>query len=111
RGVLTIPYGNAYCATLLGKSTGEDSVERTAEVLVIGGGLGGVAAALAAARLGRAVILTEEAGWLGGQLTSQAVPPDENRWMEQFGGNRTYRALRERIRGQYRRNYPLTDAA
>ncbi len=86
-------------------------MERTAEVLVIGGGLGGVAAALAAARLGRAVILTEESGWLGGQLTSQAVPPDENRWMEQFGGTRTYRALRERIRGQYRRNYPLTDAA
>lgn len=86
-------------------------MERTTEVLVVGGGLGGVAAALAAARLGRQVILTEESGWLGGQLTSQAVPPDENRWMEQFGGTRTYRALRERIRDQYRRNYPLTDAA
>lgn len=44
------------------------------DVLVVGGGLGGVAAALAAARAGRSVILTEEFDWLGGQLTSQAVP-------------------------------------
>ncbi|MFM2475429.1 FAD-dependent oxidoreductase, partial [Burkholderia cenocepacia] len=43
------------------------------DVLVVGGGLGGVAAALAAARAGRSVVLTEEYAWLGGQLTSQAV--------------------------------------
>jgi len=24
------------------------------------------------------VILTEETGWIGGQLTAQAVPPDEH---------------------------------
>ena len=59
--------------------------EVEADVLVVGGGLGGVAAALAAARHGRRVVLTEEYQWLGGQLTSQAVPPDEHRWVEQFG--------------------------
>ncbi|WP_238019139.1 FAD-dependent oxidoreductase [Dactylosporangium sp. AC04546] len=83
----------------------------SADVLVVGGGLGGVAAALAALRAGRSVVLTEEFDWLGGQLTSQAVPPDEHSWVEQFGVTASYRALREGIRAYYRRHYPLTDAA
>ncbi|HEY5981651.1 MAG TPA: FAD-dependent oxidoreductase, partial [Microlunatus sp.] len=82
-----------------------------ADVLVVGGGLGGVAAALAAARHGRRVVLTEQYPWLGGQLTSQAVPPDEHRWVEQFGVTRSYRSLRNRIRRHYLENYPLTPRA
>lgn len=82
-----------------------------ADVLVVGGGLGGVAAALGALRTGQSVILTEEFDWLGGQLTSQAVPPDEHSWIEQFGATASYRELREGIRAYYRRAYPLTDAA
>ena len=85
--------------------------ELNSDVLVVGGGLGGVAAALAAARHGSRVILTEQHRWLGGQLTSQAVPPDEHRWVEQFGITRSYRELRDRIRDYYRQNYPLTDRA
>ncbi|WP_223405955.1 FAD-dependent oxidoreductase [Occultella gossypii] len=81
------------------------------DILVVGGGLGGVAAALTALRRGHAVVLTEEYAWLGGQLTSQAVPPDEHPWIEMFGATRTYLDLRDRIRGYYRANYPLTDAA
>jgi hypothetical protein len=83
----------------------------TADVLIIGGGLGGVAAALAAARAGRSVLMTEEFAWLGGQLTSQAVPPDEHSWVEQFGITASYRALRDGIRDYYRRHYPLTPRA
>lgn len=49
-------------------------VELRTQVLVVGGGLGGVAAALGALRHGARVILTEEFAWLGGQSTSQAVP-------------------------------------
>ncbi|KAH8670097.1 FAD dependent oxidoreductase-domain-containing protein [Ilyonectria robusta] len=81
------------------------------DILVVGGGLGGVAAALGALRRGRNVFLTEEYDWLGGQLTSQAVPPDEHCWVEQFGVTRSYRALRDGIRQYYRDNYPLTDEA
>jgi hypothetical protein len=79
------------------------------EVVVVGGGLGGVAAALAAAKAGRSVVLTEEFDWLGGQLTSQGVPPDEHSWVEQFGVTGTYRELRDGIRDYYRRHYPLTE--
>jgi len=85
--------------------------ELETEVLVVGGGLGGVAAALAALRAGRRVVLTEEYDWLGGQLTSQAVPPDEHSWVEQFGITASFRTLRDGIRDYYRRNFPLTPGA
>ena len=85
--------------------------ELTADLVIIGGGLGGCAAALAAARKGLRVIMTEETDWIGGQLTAQAVPPDENPWIETFGGTRSYLDLRARIRDYYRRNFPLTAEA
>jgi len=82
-----------------------------ADVAIIGGGLGSVAAALALLERGRTVVLTEEYPWLGGQLTSQAVPPDEHIWVERFGVTARYRALREGIRRYYRDHYPLTAAS
>jgi hypothetical protein len=81
------------------------------DVAVIGGGLGACAAALAAARLGCRVILTEETFWVGGQLTNQAVPPDEHPWIEEFGATATYRTLRREIRNYYRAHVPLTAEA
>src|SRR3954447_4548824 len=81
------------------------------DVAIIGGGLGACAAALAAARLGRRVILTEETRWIGGQLTNQAVPPDEHPWIEEGGATASYRALRRGIRDYYRDHLPLTAAA
>jgi hypothetical protein len=85
--------------------------ERETDVLIIGGGTGGVAAALAALRLGKRVILTEETDWIGGQLTAQAVPPDENPWIEQTGCTNSYRRWAEGVRALYRRAYPLTASA
>lgn len=76
----------------------------TCDVLIVGGGLGGVAAAEAAARAGMTVILTEPTSVLGGQLTAQAVPvPDENSYIEREPGcgTRAYRLLRERLRTKY----------
>jgi len=85
--------------------------ELSTDVVIIGGGLGGCAAALAAARNGLSVIMTEETDWIGGQITQQAVPPDENRWIETVGGTASYQKFRTGIRDYYRRHYPLTDAA
>jgi hypothetical protein len=85
--------------------------EIAADLVIVGGGLGGVAAALAALARGGSVVLTEPTDWLGGQLTQQAVPPDEHPWIEQFGASASYRALRNEIRDYYRRHYPLTAEA
>src|SRR4051794_17110776 len=76
--------------------------EQRTGVLVVGGGLGGVAAALAATERGAEVVLVEETAWLGGQLTSQAVPLDEHPWIERFGCTARYRRLRDGIRAYYR---------
>ncbi|RWZ54431.1 FAD-dependent oxidoreductase [Halobacillus fulvus] len=78
-----------------------------ADLVIIGAGIGGTMAALSAARLGQTVILTEETDWIGGQLTSQAVPPDEHPWIEQFGCTKTYREFRNRVREFYRTHYPI----
>lgn len=77
------------------------------DIAIIGGGLGGVAAALASLRQGRRVFLSDEFRWLGGQMTSQAVPPDEHPWIESFGCTASYRKLRQDVRRYYRDHYPL----
>ena len=81
------------------------------DVAIIGGGVGGCAAALGALRNGMSVVMTEETDWIGGQLTAQAVPPDEHPWIESFGATRLYRDYREAVRAFYRRHYPLTAEA
>lgn len=83
----------------------------SADVAIIGAGLGACAAALALTRMGRRVVLTEETNWIGGQLTSQAVPPDEHPWIEEFAASASYRELRDDIRSYYRMHLPLTPNA
>ena len=85
------------------------AAELAADVVIIGAGVGGVAAALAALRLGRSVILSEETDWIGGQLTAQGVPPDESIWIEEFGCTASYRRFRDLSRNYYRAYYPLLD--
>lgn len=54
----------------------------TADILVVGGGTGGTAAAIQAARRGAKTILVSEFPWLGGMLTSAGVSaPDGNELM------------------------------
>lgn len=81
------------------------------DVAVIGGGTGGCAAALASLRNGMRVIMTEETDWVGGQLTSQGVPPDEHPWIEMFGATQLYMSYRRAVRDYYRRHFRLTPAA
>jgi hypothetical protein len=84
-------------------------------VFIAGGGTGGVAAALALARRGISCVMSEPTDWIGGQLTSQAVPPDENRWIEGHeqiqSATRSYLGFRQAVRDWYRANRPLTSSA
>ncbi len=104
-------YPACMAAAQSSRSAPDGSQQLTADVLVVGGGLGGCAAALAATREGARVVMTEPTDWIGGQLSQQAVPPDEHRWIEEFGCAASYRRLREGIRDYYRRHYALTPQA
>lgn len=86
-------------------------MEISTDVAIIGGGFGGVSAALAALQAGGRVVITEPTRWLGGQLTSQLVPTDEHLFIEADGANRSYRAFRDGLRELYRTRFPLTAAA
>ncbi len=82
-----------------------------ADVVIIGASMGGVAAALAAARRGLKVVLTEEMSIPGGQLTSQGVPPDEHAWIEEQGAPSSYRSFRERVRSRYGQAWQVSPEA
>ncbi|MFJ1958788.1 FAD-dependent oxidoreductase [Streptomyces microflavus] len=73
-----------------------------ADVAVIGSGLGAVAAALAAARAGRRVVLAARYRRLGGQATTQLVPAlDEHPHVETGGVSASYRTFRDLVRAWY----------
>src|ERR1700688_913107 len=81
------------------------------DVVIVGGSLGGVAAALRAGSSGASVCLLESTGWLGGQYSAQGVTrPDENRFIETVGSTASYRAFRHNVRAFYRKNYRLSAA-
>jgi len=83
----------------------------SADLVIAGGGMGGIATAMAACRNGLKVIMTEETDWIGGQVSQQGVPPDEHRWIETHGAPASYMDYRRRVRAYYKRNYPLTPEA
>lgn len=61
--------------------------------------------------MGQRVLVVEEFGAVGGQLTTQAVPPDEHPWIESTGCTASYRDFRNRVRNYYRKNRKLTPEA
>jgi hypothetical protein len=102
--VMRVPVAGDPRVAVVGVPHGPPLREVDCEVLIVGGGTGGVAAALAAARRGRSVHLLEETDWIGGQLTSQGVSAlDEHEHIEAFGGTASYYALRDALRAHYRR--------
>ena len=80
-------------------------MKKNYDVIVIGASLGGIRAAISSAKMGYKTLLTEEVSWIGGQLTTQAVPPDEHKWIETTGCTRSYREYRNKVRNYYR-NHP-----
>ena len=62
-----------FCLLLVVSQLGCSTTVHKTEVLVIGGGAAGTAAALASARAGAKTVLVEKGPWLGGMLTSAGV--------------------------------------
>jgi hypothetical protein len=58
---------------IAGMIHGQAQQKLSTKILVIGGGTGGTAAAIQAARMGVNVILVEETAWLGGMLSAAGV--------------------------------------
>lgn len=83
------------------------------EVVIVGAGLGGVSAALAATKARHTVCMTEPTLWAGGQATSQGVSAfDDNKWIDTTGGTASYLDLSHRIRAYYagfRRDKTMTE--
>ncbi|MCX6019709.1 MAG: FAD-dependent oxidoreductase [Chloroflexi bacterium] len=76
------------------------------DIAVIGGGMGGCAAALAACEAGCTVLLSESTDWLGGQMTAQGVSAfDEHARIEAQPPSLNYARLRREIRAEYVRTF------
>ena len=72
------------------------------DIAVIGASLGGVLAAWRACQSSTLrVALVAQYDWLGGQMTSQGVPPDEHHLIESGGASQSYLAFRQAIRDHY----------
>src|SRR5262249_58756933 len=73
--VMRVPAAGDPRSALVSVAEHSHAVDVPCDVLVVGGGTGGVAAALAAARRGCSVCLVEETDLLGGQLPSPGGAP------------------------------------
>lgn len=79
------------------------------DILIVGGGTGGTAAAIQAVSAGYHVIIVEETKWLGGQMTSQGVSAlDEHPLMKKFGGTSLYYTFQNHIRNYYTNNFRIS---
>lgn len=79
------------------------------DVIIVGGSLGGCAAALAAGAGQFSVCLLEASGWLGGQYSAQGVTkPDESRYTRTVASTFSYRTFQHNVRAYYRNNYHLS---
>jgi len=66
-----VPPKSAGAAPL--EATPPGKLKSSYDIVVAGAGMGGIGAAVQAARLGRSVLLLEETDWIGGQMTAAAV--------------------------------------
>ncbi len=70
------------------------------DVVVVGAGSGGTAAAIQAARMGSSVAIVEETDWIGGQMTSSAVSAMDDKPSDRQNG--IYKEFIDRIQAYYK---------
>lgn len=84
-----------------------DLIQKKTRVLIVGGSLGAFASALSCGRMGVSTLMVTPDQWIGGQMTSQGVPPDEHPWIDSTGATSSYRTYRQKVRSWYANNLPL----
>ena len=104
--LLSISLGLLICDSgLSAKAISPPTIDRTeeCELLVIGGGLAGVAASYEALLAGRTVCMTEITDWVGGQISSQGTSALDERTTQRskLFFPRGYLEFRERIEKFY----------
>ncbi len=94
------PLEHALVALLLVAATPDARAQGRleADVLVVGGGTGGTAAALQSARLGARTIVAESTPWLGGMLSAAGVSATDGNHRLPSG---IWREFRERVHAHY----------
>ena len=106
-GSVPFPIGNARAQESVGPRVAQ--VPRTpdqvveCELLIVGGGLAGTAAAYESLLMGHTVCMTELTDWVGGQISSQGTTAlDESKEQRrQLFYSRGYKELRERVERKY----------
>ena len=73
--LVSVSLGWAICQIGLSANAIEPTIDRTeeCELLVVGGGLSGVAASYEALLAGKTVCMTEITDWVGGQISAQGT--------------------------------------
>lgn len=95
---------------LSAQTTAPPTIDRTVEceLLVVGGGLSGVAASYEALLAGKTVCMTEITDWIGGQISAQGTSALDERTTQrsQLFFPRGYLEFRERIEKHYKQLNP-----
>lgn len=99
--ILPVAIAQAQTRPTAATVTPDQTVE--CEILIVGGGISGVSAAIESLKMGRTVCMTEITDWVGGQLTSQGTSAlDESRKQRQLlYFPEGYLELRQRIEETY----------
>ncbi|MGF1567036.1 MAG: FAD-dependent oxidoreductase [Nodosilinea sp.] len=106
-GSLPLPIGNAQAQEAVSPQLAQLSPTPDAvvecEILVVGGGLAGTAAAYESLLAGRTVCMTELTDWVGGQISSQGTTAlDESKQQRNLlFYSRGYKELRDRVEEKY----------
>ncbi len=100
---LTLVTSRFLNSSVLAVSSRNPDEEIKCEILIIGGGLAGTAAAYEGLLAGRTVCLTEITDWIGGQISSQGTSALDERPTQrsQLFYPRGYLELRERLKQLY----------